>query len=388
MTPEEAVARRVGRLRPTAKFIAVQHTSAFMAPEAEIGEGFYTANLYDENIDSNMITTRDGRVMIQNTYIASFAYNLFLCWLGCHRRPAAIAPRDRLLGHNFKKFFAEQIYRKANRIPARALLLETLLYEQTMMVDVFALKDKEPRLSADADAAAGLMSFALSMHELGHYYLATKPELWPELAASEPDTIGPLYDRVVRKHEAEFAVEFQCDVHAVIGCLRQYEAHGGAAFALRAIVFAFAAYAAMYSAVATAAATAALWNAEPEEQIDFLDIAPMPYVEHDTAWAIDRPFLARALLVAELCAGLAAKRGIALFGDDDPFPLPATIVPDLSAYVGKVFDCADANARRLSNLVAQAMTGHDQGMEYLYLRSKVFRTNRPEPLMVRAGPRQ
>jgi hypothetical protein len=36
----------------------------------------------------------------------------------------------------------------------------------------------------------------------------------------------------------------------------------------------------------------------------------------------------------------------------------------------------------MSNLVALALTGHPQGMEYLYLRSKVFRTNRAGALRV------
>jgi hypothetical protein len=70
--------------------------------------------------------------------------------------------------------------------------------------------------------------------------------------------------------------------------------------------------------------------------------------------------------MTELCAGLAAKRGVARFGEDDPFPLPATIVRDLSpAYVARVFDSADENARKMSNLVAIALHGHDAGMEYL-----------------------
>jgi hypothetical protein len=49
-------------------------------------------------------------------------------------------------------------------------------------------------------------------------------------------------------------------------------------------------------------------------------------------------------------------------------------------YVGRVFECDDDNARQMSNLVARSLYGHDAGMEYLYLRSKVFRTNRTEPL--------
>jgi hypothetical protein len=379
---KEVIKRRVQQIGPDAKFIAVSHSSEFIAAEAELGDGFFTANLYDERIDANMIITKQGRVMIQNTYIASFAYNLFLCWLHGHSDQTGGATLGSLLAHNFKKFFAEQIYRRTNRIPSRALLLETLLFEQEMMVNVFAAKDANAKLSADADVAAGLMSFALSMHELGHYYLATKPGLWAELVQTEPDTIGSLYTHVVERYPADFATEFQCDAYAVIGCLRQYESHAGPAFALRALTFAFAAYAAMYSAAATATDTAALWNAGPVERVDFIDIAPMPHVDHDVKWAIDEQFMARARLVGRLCESLASKRGLTLFGSDDPFPLPPTIVEDLMRYVGRVFDCDDDNARKMSNLVAQSLYGHDVGMEYLYLRSKVFRTNRSEPLTV------
>jgi hypothetical protein len=384
MNDKAVIEARIRRLRPHAKFIAVQHSSEFIAPEANLGGGFFTANLYDERIDSNMITTGLGRVMIQNTYIASFAFNLFLCWLYGRRRPpeAAGASVDALLAHNFKKFFAEQIYRQSDRVPARALLLETLLFEQVQIVGVFAAKEADPKLSADADTGANLMSFALSMHELGHYYLATQPGMWQAILESGPEALAPLYQQVEAQHAADFTVEFQCDAHAVIGCLGQYESRGGAQFVLRAVVFAFAAYAAMYSATATAAATAALWNAEPPETMDFSDIAPMPPVDHDIKWAVDGEFLRRAHLVAQLCEAMATARGFGLYGDDGPFPLPATIVDDMVRYVSRVFDCADDNARRMSNLVALALTGHKEGMEYLYLRSKVFRTNRTEPLRV------
>jgi hypothetical protein len=385
MNAHDAVAKRVQQLRPHAKFIAIEHSSEFIDSAAELGDGFFTANLYDERIDANMITIKLGRVMIQNTYISSFAFNLFLCWLYHHRLPSRDPtgkgpPLDRLLHHNFKKFFAEQIYRQTNRVPSRALLLETLLFEQVLMVGVFAAKDADPQLSADADAGANLMSLALSLHELGHFYLATKPGMWDEIVQSDPTVLGPLYERVKAHYPADLAVEFQCDVHAVMGCLRQYESHAGPEFALRAIVFAYAAYAAMYSAAATAAATAALWDREPVEPIDFRDISPMPHVDYETEWAIDRPFLQRALLVAELCEKIAAGRDLSLYGDNVPFPLPPTIVEDLVKFVGRVFDCDDENARRMSNLVARALDGDDEGMEYLYLRSKVFRTNRAEPL--------
>ncbi len=60
----------------------------------------------------------------------------------------------------------------------------------------------------------------------------------------------------------------------------------------------------------------------------------------------------------------------------------SALLEDLMRYVGRVFDCDDNNARKMSNPVARSLYGHDAGVEYLYLRSKVFRTNRTEPLTV------
>jgi hypothetical protein len=383
MSPLLALEAILKRTRPTAKFIHVSHSADWIDPTADLGDGFYIANLYDERVDANMLIGKHGRVMVQNTYIASFAYNMFLCWLYAHRHEEArtsATDLDGLLAHNLRKFFAEQIYRATNRVPARALLLETLLFEQQCMVPVFTAKNADATLAADADWGAGLMSFALTMHEMGHFYSATKLAMWEELVGSEPGVIGALFERVAAENPPALATEFQCDVYAIVGCLRHYGEHGGTEMALRGLVFAYAAYAAMYSAVATAQATAALWDKTPAEAIDFRNIAPMPHVDYPFEWAFDADFIRRAQLVIELCGRLAERHGVRLFGDNGPFSLPADINKKLLGYLENVFHCGDDNARKMSNLVAQAMNGHDEGMEYLYLRSKVFQTNRSEPL--------
>jgi hypothetical protein len=376
-----AITASVKRMRPTARFIHVTHSSDWIDPAAELGEGFYIANLYDERVDANMLISKHGRILVQNTYVASFAYSMFLCWLYAHRHKGAgisATDLDGLLAHNMKKFFAEQIYRATYRVPSRALLLETLLFEQQCMIPIFAEKNADTRLAADADWGAGLMAFVTTMHEMGHFYLAVKPAMWDELATLEPNAIGAMFERVANQSPLALATEFQCDVYAVVACLRQYGEQGGVEMALRGVVFAYAAYAAMYSAVATAQATAALWDKTSEETIDFQSIAPMPHVDYPFEWAFDSDFIRRAQLVTELCGRLAELRGVSLFGDNGPFSLPADINKKLLGYLEKVFDCSDDNARKMSNLVAQAMSGHDEGMEYLYLRSKTFSTRRQD----------
>ncbi len=67
--------------------------------------------------------------------------------------------------------------------------------------------------------------------------------------------------------------------------------------------------------------------------------SPPPGVDHD--------IVQRARLVAERRSAIAHRDSLAFFGDDGPFPLPATIVDDLLAYLDRVLDCEDANARSI-----------------------------------------
>jgi hypothetical protein len=63
-----------------------------------------------------------------------------------------------------------------------------------MMVGVFAAKERNSSLSADADAAASLMSLAFSLHELGHYYLANKAGAWNALVQPQENAYSTRSD--------------------------------------------------------------------------------------------------------------------------------------------------------------------------------------------------
>lgn len=384
MEKADAVARMIQRMRPKAKFIAVEHSTQFTPPEGNIGGGFYTANLYDERIDANMVSLKHGPVMIQNTYISSFAYNLLLCWLFT---PNAVSDsgqynlRNRLVSINFKKFFAEQLYRVTNRVPSRSLLIESLIFESDEMRPIFDRKAVDSEFADAADHAVGLMSHLLTMHELAHHCEAVIPNFWEEFLQEHTDTIGDVYEFAKAAFEPKIVAEFLCDAFAVVFGVREYAARGKK-FAIRVAAFSFASYAAMYTATASAEATASLWHQTYSDELDFTSIEPMPHVDHDVVWQIDQPFLTRARLVILLCQKLAEKEGTELFGSDEPFDLAEDIVHRMSMFIETVFDTENDTARRMSNLLAQAFTGHEKGMEYLYLRSKVFTSNRPEPLKI------
>lgn len=370
---EEYVRRRVAILRPRAKFVAFSHSSEFIDSRANLGDGFHYVNLYDEKIDSNVIISPRGLIMIHNTYLSSFSYNLLLCWLLCAGHPENKENNvelARLLKHNFKKYFAEQLLYFRNNIFSRAIFLETLLYEQAWMIPVFEAKAKNAALSRNADLGAQLMSSVLSFHELGHYYLDKTPEIWQEILEKHAAVLQTQFNRVAGKYPALFVEEFRCDVISIISCLEQFKADTERKFCLRAVVFAFAAFAVLYSLTKSAAKTAAEQIAVPDN-VDFGSIEKRR-LDYEYSIGIDLDFVERARLVIELCGNIAGKEGLSLFEEAGEFPLPHTILEDLLLYVDKVMESEDLNARGLSMLVAESLHDHPLGLEYLYLRSKTF----------------
>ena len=382
MTDEEYVLDRISRLRPTAKFVVYSHSRDFIQPVPDVDINFHYVNLYDEQIDANLIKSQRGFLLIHNTYLSSFAYNLFLCWLYSVTLPAGdrALSRRALLKHNFKKFFAEQLIHIGNSVAFRALFLETLLYEQKMMVPVFEARSLSPDLDSRAKAAADLMSSLVSTHELGHFFFGNKPGAWETFIEHNPTSVKALFDRVSKTFPAAFVAEFQCDAFAAISVANLYAERAGGEFSLQATVFAFAAFAVLFSLARSAQKTAQNQTGLHDE----VDLKSLEKVHRDFVFSvgIDRDFVVRAQLVTELCLGLASQKKFVVFGTGQQLNLPETITEDLLAFIDTLIDNDDDNARNMSLLVADSLQGNDEGFQYLYLRSKTFTTNRVGKLQV------
>ena len=374
----EFIAHKVKSLRPTAKFVVVNHSSNFIDASAELGDGFYTANLYDEQINANLIRFNESYVLIENTYISSFAYNLFLCWqFGLKNQNS-----DHLLALNLKKFVAEQLYRRVNVVPSRALLLESLVFESQHMIPVFAAVDTDEELRQFANQGQAIMPLLLSIHELGHYYFSTRPNTWDDLMRGNENVLGPVSKQAESSLDDSDLVEFRCDAFAILSVINQFEKSYGLKVTVRAILFAYASYAAMYSGVLTADLTGAVWESDFGGPVDLLDISPGKHIDYPVKFDLDRQFIDRSVLMTSLCLRIAQEAGFEAFGDDEPFPMPVNIIERMCNLVLQVFDGDRDNARIMSNLLAKSLDRHPEGMEYLYLRSKVFKSNRTEPLVL------
>lgn len=379
MIDTKRIERIIRNTRSSAKFVSISHSSNFTEPMEIFGDGYFYVSLYDEQIDSVLNVTKDNVVyMIHNTYLPSFAYNLFLARLyqlkSSPDKSLANEKTKSLLKHNFKKFFAEQLLHFHNNIFSRAVFLETLLYEQQMMIPIFKATENDTELANKAGLSANLMSSIVSFHELGHFFLNKSSQSWDEMTGKFPATLGKLYSQIKDEYPPMFLEEFKCDAMSVFSCLSQYKEEESRQFLLKSLIFGFCSFAVMMSLVKSANATAEKHKTIADEVV-FRSIEKS-HRDYEYIIETDKEFEKRAELMIHLCKIIAEEDGCDLFAADEILPLPETILSDLLSVIDSIMDTDDENARAMSNLIAESLHDHPDGIEYLYLKSKVFQSKR------------
>jgi hypothetical protein len=379
MTEADQLRRYLRLSRPEAKFVAIILREG---PEAAVP--FHYASLYDEDIDLQFMSTPLGPMLIDNTYLGSFAYNLLTCWLQVHRQPGTAEEAQALLSsrlkHNFKKFYAEQLLRRLNNCFTRAIFLETLLYEQQIMIPVFAARQTDAALDARITAAARLMTGLCANHELGHHFCDPPGDFWAEFLAAQPAAQQEWYQRKLAHYPPAFISELKCDWIACHSLLHVPPEALTRVEVIRGIVFGFASFAVLYSLDKSAQATTTA-QATIRDEVDLRSIAKRNY-NQTYVLGQDLDFIERAKLIQELAILIARDEGIPLFTTEGEFPLPRDLLPQLLTCMDTLMDTTDPNARAMSMLVAESLHGHEAGTNYLYLRSKVFQSNRDLPDLV------
>lgn len=365
--------------RSRAKFVHVSHSDEFIEEKNQEVKKFHYVNLYDEKIDSNVLKVGSNFIIVHNTYLSSFAYNLGLCWLySLHKLNTGIDLNNNfaknLLKHNYKKLFAEQLFYFRNTIFSRSILLETLLYEQEIMVDVFTERTANESLDKSATFLSNLFSSLLSNHELAHIYLDSEGVFWQEYISKQDQDVIAFFEEIKNKYPKSFEEELACDIIAVLNCIEQYHIDFDKGFLLNSIIWGFSSYATIYSLVKSAKYTINQQKAI-EETVDFKSITSNK-MDYDYFIGEDKDFIERARIMIELCTRIGMREGIDLFQHQKDFPIPQSILRDSIGYLDEVMINNDENARKMSMLVAESLFNHDSGSEYLYLRSKTFSSNR------------
>lgn len=374
MNDAEFVERRVKLAFPRAKFVAYSPSSSFIDPSAGLDFEFHHVSLYDDDIRSNALYTLRGPVLLQNSYLSSHAYNLFACWLlGSEWEGVAapIADQQTLLMHNFKKFYAEQLLRQRNSIFSRAVLLETLLFEQRCMIPVFQAQADNADLNRLASLGASLMSSLTSFHEFGHLIQRLRPESVLEELGSYGEGILPFLEVVERGQSPRLVEEIRSDVFAIMWTIKHYEDGVDFAFCIPAIAFAYAAFAVLSSLKESATVTMA-HSEHRQEDVDFNSIQKL---NRDYTYAIGEvatEFVLRAQIAIELCAHVASERNLHTSVRSHIEPPSVDLIQALFNISREVMESSDVNAREMSLLVAEALHEHPRGLEFLKLRSRTF----------------
>jgi len=168
----KAVARLSSITPAKARFFRVGEVAAGRLEDELADQKFYYVSLYDHCIGMAFRRINGINFIISNTFLSSHAYNLALTFTWRQGGGAEARKDVRLaaLRHNYKKFFAECVLRTRNRLIGRAMLLETILYEQDLVAPMFGAARSDPKWGEKARDIARLMTYLPSHHELVHYF--------------------------------------------------------------------------------------------------------------------------------------------------------------------------------------------------------------------------
>jgi len=362
----------ISKVRPRAKFVNCDykpHTGA----QYLISKPLYYVSVYDESIDSNVLSAPRALIIVHNTYLESFAYNVLTCWLWAGRQPDFLRSEGRLytlLRYNFKKFFAEQFLRQRESLFAKALFLETLLFEQAAMARVGDEEEALPELRRSIRLGAKLMSSLVLGHELGHVVLQERPSEWDEVMRDHLH-LKPVATRVEANFLEQFVEDFRCDVMAIVGCMKEFENEFDVTSRLRLIAFGLCAFGVLLSLAESAARTAAAQTGN-EEDVD-LSAEFARYRGFEYTAFTNKDISHRIACGLEVCEAIAKKEGVVLWGMNGAIPLPHESGEYLNRFMREFLEVEDSNVRAMALRVAESLSGHDEGFEYLYRISKRYR---------------
>jgi len=380
MSDSESIRAYLKSKRPGLRedFLGVGDRFSYNIPEFGFTLEGTQCSIYDENIDAMFLRSKfHGNIIVNNTYLASFAYNMALVWLNFgHEYPDLEVGKDcalsRLLRYNFKKFFSEQILNRTHNVFGIAIFLETLLYQEQEMRQIFDAAKSDPIQSRKFEIFANVMSGIMLFHEVGHLINDLKNEEFEKILIKYLNgNSQSTFDAPWKNYLQPGRTEFLCDAFAVIVESRQRPNFADGGFILRAIAFGFIVCACLSGLEKSAAATARQYPASMDP--DILDEIHADLPGANFVIGIDESLTARAESVIAICHYLATTANIGLFQTDAAFPLPENLMVILSKFMLTIVDWDNSIARGLCELTARALHGNDRGIEYLKLRSKVFK---------------
>ncbi len=307
-------------------------------------------------------------MVANNTYLSGFVDNLALVWLantdGCLDKDGSLL---RLMRHNLKKFYAEQLLRYRNTAFARAMLLETLLYEESWMRDVFDRRGSDAELAASHNGVRSLAAALLLNHEIAHVVQKKRSDFRKLLL---DDLAVPGIAREWDEMGANLASEYEADAFAIGMTLTQSFEPLRSGDLKRAIAFCFLMFSCMLSLDVSARLTSETMAAEHDA--DMLDDihGSMPGAEFVLAHAKHASLRWQSAL--RILNALCEKEGHSLYSQEGEFPLTQSFVTGVQDLLPEILSGVSPSNRSMCELVARAFHGHEKGFDFLLWRSKQF----------------
>ena len=332
-------------------------------------------SIYHPAFDAMVLRSKKlGVILAENTYLSSFAYNIGAVWLKHGHEHSLLNNQDscslaRLMRYNFKKFFAEQILHRTHNIFGIGIFLETLLYEEAEMRTILASDQISAIDRQHLDAIARLMTSLILFHETAHIYRDRIPKFKNAIFKDAPKECMDIAAEWDNLPEA-VAIELECDAFSTLMMSWQTFQPLDIKSIFRFVVLGFALFAALQSLDRSAAETATRYpaSAEDSRRDNILnDMAGAEFVVGK-----DEFMLYRAAAVARLVEILARHEKVQLYDEGGTPCLPSNIVQLLGDFIPDIVTATHPSYRGMCEMVARALHGHDDGINYLLWRSKKF----------------
>ena len=374
---------------PRARFFQVGEVAAGQTDNEDQEQKFQYVSLYEHKITNSFEPLRGHLFIISNGFLASHIYNFALVWVwyNCFENTSS-EWLDAALRHNMKKFFAECLLSERNALIGRALLIETLMYEQDLMKPIFSAIEEKPNLKQMAEDLAHIMSITMSHHELGHYFLhrstdESRKHFLDFFSGKVKLLIDRVFDSFERKPAEAISEEIICDAvaahHSIKGeneILDKYDEVTRA----RMTAFHFMIFTILVSLEKSAHATADM--CAEEDAVINLSSEKRPKIQFSFSQGLCQVTDFRANEIIKLIATEFEDKGKSLFGEDGGFPLSIETLKiirhsferfaeEISPLDGGLTG-TNIHRRGLAQLLAESLHGHDQGAEFLLWRSKKF----------------
>ena len=360
----------VKAIRPKAKFVKAAYLDAVSSDNISIRD-YYLVSLYDAKIDSVFNKCKYGYFIINNSYLSSFAYNLYLGII-LHHKKDPIQERNLIL-HNFKKFYAEQLYYFNNCIFSRAILIETLLEERNMR-EAFDYIKTDSNLSQTAKSVASIMNSLISSHELGHH-IFNHESGYSVFIHELPDEYKLYISRIQSTYPEAFFEEIICDLFSVHSNIEDINDTVLLKDRLNTIIWGYASFAIMFSLVKSAKATSNEIADKYDDNINFDSIKKF-HRDYPYTIGVDLDFKERPHIVIEYCKLIASTFSIELNNDVNDLIHPDNILEYLYSIMEDIMLTNDNSVRSVSMLLSESLHNHSEGSDYLFLRSKTFESER------------